>query len=204
LPFLEGYLLGLGLILLIGPVLFVLLQSTLEGGRTQGLAVALGIFISDIIAILLCGLGFEAWLRSPAVEPWLALSGAGLLLGFGLHSLFKPKLQRPKGPKALDLLTAFGRGFLINFVNPFVFMIWLGIVALGSARHGENRSLVAFMSGSVLAVLSLDCLKVLFAHRLNPLLNPKHLRWLLRSSGFILLAFGTRLLLYGIQTLSQL
>ena len=46
--FIEGYLLGLLLIVLIGPVLFVLLNITLTQGRRHGIAVALGICMSDL------------------------------------------------------------------------------------------------------------------------------------------------------------
>ena len=80
-PLLEGYLTGLALIVLIGPVLFVLLRATLERGRPHGFAVALGIFVSDVIAVLLCTLGLARFLRDGQVQMWLALGGGGPWLG---------------------------------------------------------------------------------------------------------------------------
>lgn len=195
-PLLEGYLIGLSLILLIGPVLFVLLYTSLEGGRAQGLSVAFGIFISDVIAVLLCALGFEAWLKDPVVEPWLALGGGLLLLSFGAQALLKPQIKPPErgAARKLSLLSAFSRGFLVNFVNPFVFMVWIGILALGSARH-SGWGLAAFMSGCLLGILTLDILKVLLAERIQRHLSAARLKWIIRGSALLLLAFGLRLLL---------
>jgi threonine/homoserine/homoserine lactone efflux protein len=198
-PLLEGYATGLALIVLIGPVLFVLVQSTLERGKSHGFAVALGIFVSDVIAVLLCGLGAAAFFDDPGVQPWLALGGAVLLVGLGLRYLIKPTLNRPvdESPTAASWAGFFAKGFLVNFVNPFVFMVWLGIIGAAAARHGYDRDLVGFMSGAVLGVFTLDLLKVLLAHRLRPLLKPKVLRVVLRISGLLLLGFGVRLIVYA-------
>ncbi len=198
--FVEGYLSGLGLIVLIGPVLFVLLRSTLERGRAQGMAVAIGIFVSDVLAVALCALGAATFLRRPDVEPWLALAGGALLVGFGVNSWRAPaKASRAEIPGGAARLTGFFvRGFLVNFVNPFVFMVWLGIIAAASLRHGYGAGLFWFMAGSVLAVLTLDVSKVLLAHKIRPLLSPKALRMVLRVSGALLLAFGARLVLVGL------
>ena len=195
-PLLEGYLTGLALVVLIGPVLFVLLRSTLERGRAAGLAVALGIFASDVLAVALCALGLASRLQDPRVGPWLAGAGGLLLLGFGGRYLIAPALAPPEDGRlsALTLAGFFGRGFLVNFVNPFVFMVWIGIVGLGATRHGAGPGLAAYLVGAVLGILTLDLTKVLLAHRLRPLLAPRALAIVLRVSGVLLLGFGVRLL----------
>jgi threonine/homoserine/homoserine lactone efflux protein len=198
-PLLEGYATGLALIVLIGPVLFVLVQSTLDRGRGHGLAVALGIFVSDIIAVLLCGFGAAAFFDDPRVQPWLALGGAVLVVALGLSYLIAPTLTRPvdESPTAASWASFFAKGFLVNFVNPFVFMVWLGIIGAAALRHGYDHDLAWFMSGAVLGVLTLDLLEVLLAHRLRPLLKPEVLRIVLRASGVLLLGFGARLIAFA-------
>ncbi|MBW2528031.1 MAG: LysE family translocator [Deltaproteobacteria bacterium] len=198
-PLLEGYLTGLALIVLIGPVLFVLVQSTLERGRGHGFAVALGIFVSDVIAVSICGLGAAAFLDDPRSKPLLALGGAIVVLALGLRYVLAPAvtMKPDESPTAASWAGFFARGFLVNFVNPFVFMVWLGIIGAAGARHGYDGDLIWFMGGAVLGVLTLDSLKVLLAHRLRPLLRPKALRIVFRVSGLLLVGFGVRLLAFA-------
>lgn len=198
--FLEGYVTGLALVVLIGPVLFVLLQATLERGRGPGFAVALGIFVSDIVAVVLCTLGVARYLQDPGVERWLALGGGALLLGFGLRYLLAPGVKGATDVKldARGFVGFFTRGFAVNFINPFVFMVWIGIVGAATVRHGYDGDLAWFLAGTVLGIFTLDSAKVIFAHRIRPLLAPRVLKTVFRISGVLLLAFGLRLLFVGL------
>jgi len=198
--FLEGYATGLALIMLIGPVLFVLLGATLERGRGPGFAVALGIFVSDIVAVLLCTFGVAPHLQAPGVARWLALGGGALLLGFGVFYLVAPGVKAARDVKldARGWLGFFVRGFGVNFVNPFVFMVWIGIIGAATVRHGFDLDLAWFLSGTLLGILTLDSLKVIFAHRIRPLLAPRVLRILFGVSGVVLVGFGLRLVYAGL------
>ena len=55
--FLQGYLLGLSMIVFIGPVFFLLIRISLEFGTSAGVWVAIGIIISDILCVILSFLG---------------------------------------------------------------------------------------------------------------------------------------------------
>ena len=57
---LEGYVIGLGMVIFIGPVFFLLLNSSLQSGVKAGVAVALGIIVSDIICVALCYYGLSS------------------------------------------------------------------------------------------------------------------------------------------------
>ena len=120
--FLEGYLVGLGLILLIGPVFFTLLQSTLQYDYKSGLAVALGIFVSDVICVLLCSLGVAPLLEQSHNQLIFSCLGAIMLFGFGLTFLLKPVLdfKTTLKLKATDYVSFFAKGFLVNFVNQVI------------------------------------------------------------------------------------
>ena len=61
--YLEGFLLGLGTALFIGPVFFYLLKITLEQGFQYGFIVALGIILSDIVCVAICSTGISPLLK---------------------------------------------------------------------------------------------------------------------------------------------
>ena len=198
--FLQGYLIGLGLIVLIGPVFFVLLQTTLQYGRWPGLTVAFGIFVSDIIAVALCVLGARAFFENQSNQKWIAWGGGLLLLAFGLKYLLKPTLPAMKEIKLskLDYFGFFSKGFLINFVNPFVFLVWLGIIANAGKIYGYSQNLAFFLIGTLLAILTLDSLKALFADKLKGIMRPNVLKIIFRISGVLLILFAARLIFSGI------
>lgn len=197
--FFEGYAVGLALIVLIGPVLFVLLKSTLERGAPQGLSVAFGIFVSDIIAVVLCAFGVVQFLQQPQVLPFFVYGGGLLLLVLGSRYILAPAIHTDSKDyqTGTSLLGFFAKGFLVNFVNPFVFMVWIGITGAATVRYGFGWELAWFLTGVLLGIFTLDVTKVFLAQRIKPLLKPRWLKICFRVSGFALVAFALRLFFLG-------
>ena len=176
--FLEGYLVGLGLILLIGPVFFTLLQSTLQYDYKSGLAVAWGIFVSDVVCVLLCSYGAAPLLEQKHNQLIFSCLGAVILFGFGLKFLIKPSLnfETSLQLKATDYVGFFAKGFLVNFVNPFVFLVWISIIGMATTKYELQQQVNIYLIGVLLGILTTDTLKALFAHNIKILLEPKYLQ----------------------------
>ena len=147
----EGYLAGLTLVILIGPVLFVLLHATLTQGRLSGVAVALGIFISDVLAVELCLWGGGEWVRSAQVQTLLAGSGGLILLVLGLRYFLTSPLNLVTQPSlSTTKLSGFLlKGFLVNFVNPFAFAFCWIVPAIG----GNVARLATYKASALYATL---------------------------------------------------
>ena len=193
--FFKGFLLGLSFIVFIGPVLFTLLKSTLQYGLKSGFAVALGIFMSDVLAVLLCAFGAAAFFKDFDNQFYIAIIGGIILLALGFKYIFKPNLQiaNKLKLKKRHYFNFFAKGFFINFINPFVFLVWIGVIGFASGVYGWGSSLLMYLIGTLLAILLTDTLKVLFAHRLKKLLQPQMLRPIYQAIGVLLVLFGLRL-----------
>ncbi len=198
--FLKGYLVGLALIILVGPVFFTLLQSTLQYNYKSGLAVALGIFISDIICVLLCSFGAASFFNTRENQVIIGLLGAFILIGFGLNYLLRPPQTQEinLSLSSSDYVGFFAKGFLVNFVNPFVFLVWLGIIANAATTYGYTYILAIYLTGALLGILTTDSLKAIFAHKIKPFLQVKHFQYLYRIIGVLLLVFGIRFLYFSL------
>ncbi|MBU1536951.1 LysE family transporter, partial [Myxococcota bacterium] len=98
-PLLTGFATGLALIILVGPVFFLLLRVTLERGRVAGVCVAMGIFISDLAAVLLIYYGFSALFTSADFQRWSALVGAVLISALGVSYIIRPGLPKTSRKK---------------------------------------------------------------------------------------------------------
>lgn len=194
---LNGYLIGLSFVVFVGPVFFTLLQNTLHRGRMAGLMVALGIIVSDLIVVALCLAGTIKFLQNDAYRIYVSLLGATILLAIGLRYIFKPSLATQGHTKFTGLFGAFASGFLVNFVNPFVFGVWLTAINYGGLAHGFQQGLYLYVAGCLLGILTTDVLKVILAHRIKPLLQAQRLAIAFKVIGAVLVGFGIRLVVYA-------
>lgn len=199
-PFFEGVKIGLMLSILAGPLLFALLQAGIERGMRGGFSVALGIWISDglFIAALCWGFSFFYELSTqPGFRFWITLLGAVTLGSGGLSLLFSKKAAGPTSfaPSRKTDLQLLGKGFLINTINPFTVFFWMGAIgAMAVQQQFSPGDLWLLCLGILLTILLTDSAKVLFAKGIRRFLSPRHIGWLRRISGLILLGFGLWLL----------
>lgn len=200
--FFEGYLWGLAMVVFIGPVFFTLLHGAFQYGFKSGFAVAFGIFVSDIVAVAVCYMGAgtaEKFFTNPSNQFYIALLGAAILLGMGIKYVIKPSLNTDAEIelKTSDYLNFFIKGFIVNFVNPFVFVVWISLIGYESSKYGFGPQLIIFLTAALLGILTTDTLKAAFAHKIKSLLKPQFLLWTYRVIGGILVVFGCRLLYYA-------
>lgn len=196
---LTGILLGLSTLLFIGPVLFYLLKSSIESGFKAGIAVAIGIIVGDVICVFLALFGAKYFFENETNQMWLALAGGILLSIIGLKYIIKPDLNIENGKKMSNksLLLYFTNGFLINFVNPFVFAVWLGFVSYNQSKYGDNETIVSLII-TLAVILSTDLLKAFYSQKILSLIRPERLRVIFKVFGVVMLLFAMRLLIYAI------
>jgi len=193
----TGFLLGISTLLFIGPVFFYLLKSSLESGYKAGIAVALGIIIGDIIYVVLVLKGIGGFLHNEGNSKWMALLGGLLLMGMGIKYLLNPASKKEVHGKlkSKSLLVYTINGFIINFVNPFVFGVWVVFLTINQSKFEKESSVIISMT-TILAVIFLtDILKALFAHKLKKFMNESRLKTMYKVFGVIMIVFGSRLIL---------
>jgi threonine/homoserine/homoserine lactone efflux protein len=203
-PILKGLLLGLILSISIGPVIFAIIKQSLTYGKRSGYAFVAGVSTSDISLLLVCNLFtslFELVLEHKAT---IALLGAGFLLISGLYTLFFKKIVIENTSEAgetssskIDLIKSFLSGYLMNTLNPSVFLFWFAWTAAIGASAEDSTSplkykLIVFSTCLVFVLVS-DLLKVVLAGSLRPRLTEKSLIWINRASGIIILTFSVAL-----------
>ena len=205
-PILKGLLLGLILSISIGPVIFAIIKQSLTNGKRSGYAFVAGVSSSDFVLLFICNVFTSLFNLVLNHKSAIALAGAGFLLIMGLYTLFFKKLKLEnmgsdgvnKTVSIKDLVSSYFSGFLMNTLNPSVFLFWFAWTAAinNSADNTPNPiqyNLVVF--GACLGfVLLSDLLKVFLAGKLRPRLTEKNLLWINRFSGMIILIFSAVLL----------
>lgn len=198
--FWSGVLLGLGLAILVGPLVFTLIQASLEEGPCAGFAVAAGIWWSDLLFILAVWFGMntvQQLVSSPWFEPIVGSLGGVILLavGIGLWRSPVPELNfSGNSVSGQSLFRWFRTGFLVNTVNPFTFFFWLS-VAGGSALLDQPVQADGWLYlGIFVTILLTDSAKVILAKLIRHRLRQQHILLLRRVSGIVLIGAGVFLI----------
>lgn len=195
--FLKGLLFGMGLMLAMGPVFFTIIQTSLQRGFRTAIIVATGVMLSDVFYIALVSFGLSQFLDNDQFKLFLALAGGVIMFSYGLVLFFrKVKAKHFEeigwGDNALKYLA---KGWLINFLNPFVFVFWIGIAGMSHVDYGSQLShQLAFFTGIVSMVYTSDIIKSYLANRLRGIVTPKLISNLNKALGVLLIGSGIWLL----------
>lgn len=197
---LKGVLFGLVLAMLIGPVFFSLIETSIEKGFIPGLLVAIGITFSDTVYILISYFGLTTLLDEQTMEKYLGFMGGLILVGFGVFSFFKSR-KRKEVKLNVDsegFKRFIAKGFMINGLNPMVLFFWVGAISLATVEYElkENYILIFFIS-IIVTVFSTDLLKVYLAHKLRVFVTPGFIKIMNILTGIVMVIFGIRLFIYA-------
>ncbi len=195
-----GY--GLMLSVLVGPVFFTLIQTSIERGFRSGVFVAAGISLSDALCIAIAYLGISNLLESHEFKRNLSYFGGFVLLCFGAYYLFiknrKPVVYNPAHIAERKPVRLMAKGFVINGFNPMVLFFWIATVGVASGHFGytTNGKAAVFFCSIVATVFVTDVLKAKLSDKLRQLLTTRLVRMMNFIVGVIMLVFGLKLIFF--------
>lgn len=200
---LKGIVSGLVLALLIGPVFFSIIQTSIERGFLSGVLVAVGVSLSDALYIFLAYMGLSQVFSNGDNQRYMAYFGGAILFAFGAYYLFI-KSRKILDFKSVNIKSTspwrlISKGFIINGLSPMVLIFWLGTVSVATGEFGYTTTaqVVTFFSAIVATVLLTDIIKAKLADKLRTVMTPRLVRVMNLVLGVVMLIFGGRLLLYA-------
>lgn len=197
---------------MIGPVFFLLLETSIRKGVRAALSFDLGVLISDIIYILIAYIFYSevSNLTKGENEGILKIIGGSLFLVYGIVTFFKTPKEHleqdleKNSHTTKDYIKLFIKGLILNMANPMVIFYWFSVMALGAKTDSSDVSFSTQMFIYITTLLgvffSIDVLKIIGAKKLRPFINNRVLKSLSRITGAVLFAFGIVLLMQGILT----
>ena len=191
---LQGLALGFYLAIQPGPSFFALLETSSKRGFKSGLALAFGVFLSDLFCVALAYLGVAQLFNAPENEKLIGLSGGTILVAFGLYSLIhKKKLSDEKAPEiqAVNAPLYIIKGFFLNVLNPSVILLWILFVGKVSSNVDYTRFHIAMFFVTTLGtVFFTDILKAYYSNKISQRLSHTILRKFNLLLGVILFITG--------------
>jgi hypothetical protein len=197
---LNGLTLGLVLAISVGPVIFTIIKQSLNNGKEGGFSFVIGVWLSDAILIFISNVFSELVSSIMKFQTVLAVAGSIFLFSMGVYYLFFKKIILQNQGESVqkfskkDMLKILSSGFLINTLNPSVFLFWLGTATAFASQYGFLERITIF-SVCLGVNIGADSLKVLLAGKLRSRLTLHNLNIINKISGSILIAFGISLLI---------
>ncbi|HRE66716.1 MAG TPA: LysE family transporter [Cyclobacteriaceae bacterium] len=195
---LNGIKMGLVLAVLVGPVFFTIMQTSVERGFWSGVLVSLGVSVSDILFVTICYFGLVQFIHDPEFKEYLAYVGAVILMLFGLyHAVIKSRrpLRTLDAANEKSWYRYFFKGFVINALSPMVPVFWIGAISVASLDFGytQGYEFLFFFCVVLITVLATDLIKAYLADKLRRLVTQRLMMILNIVVGICLFAFGIRL-----------
>lgn len=194
--YLEALGIGLSLALIVGPLLITIMDATVNHGSKAGYMVALGIWISDVI---IAGMSLffiyelEPFIHAYETKMSLGIAGAIILIALGISTWRRQHAAERQIVinKRLQKRNFVWRGFLVNTVNPFTFIFWIGMVMTYMVgRHLPLPEVAAVLGVILLVIVITDSAKVELSYRLSHMLEEHLLGRFNLVISVLLIVFG--------------
>ncbi len=201
----DAILIGFFLAFMIGPVFFILIQTSITKGARAAIAFDFGVILGDIVFILMAYYGSKSLLEKIKDDPRIFYIGGLILLIYGIITYLDKTQKKVKDDENLEIipektnyLRLFIKGFLLNFINVGVLAFWLGmILVVGSNLQMDAGRIFNYFTIILVSYLITDLGKILLAKQLKKKLTPAVTYKIKRTMGIILMVFGIVLILKG-------
>jgi len=198
----EAVIVGFFLSFMIGPVFFMLIQTSILKGARAAIAFDLGVVLGDIAFISIAYYGSKRLLESIKDDPRLFFIGGIILLVYGIIT-YLDKSQKTVVddetlvlPEKTNYIKLFLKGFLLNFINVGVLAFWLGmIVVIGPNLEMDGERIFKYFSIILISYFITDIGKIVLAKQLKKKLTPAVIYKVKRGMGVLLMVFGVALML---------
>ena len=198
--------LGIFLSFLIGPVFFVLLETSAVKGFRAALVFDLGVVLADVFFILIAYFSSYRLIQSLKKDPAIFIFGGILMLTYGLISFIKlRKITSKTNEDDVEIVfqkknyrALFIKGFLLNFINIGVLLFWfLILITIGPKLELETSRMLTFFTSVILTYLFVDMGKILLAKQLKHKMTPKNILNIKKLISILLILFGMTIMLQG-------
>ncbi|MGB1392098.1 MAG: LysE family translocator [Flavobacteriaceae bacterium] len=195
---------GFFLSFMIGPVFFMLIQTSIVKGARAAIAFNLGVILGDVTFIVIAYFGSRHLLERIKDDPRLFFIGGLILIVYGAIT-YLDKSEKKEIEESIKLpvnnnnyFRLIFKGFFLNFINIGVLAFWLGlIVVIGPTLDMNPTHIFYYFSIIICSYFITDLGKIILAKQLKNKLTATVVYSIKRFMGILLIVFGVGLMLKG-------
>jgi len=200
---------ALSLFFSFGPSFFTQIRTSIQYGFKKSYPFAFGVSVGDVIIVfLMLTVLKNADLYSLVHNVWVASIGGGVMILMAIY-FFKKEVTSLEGYEGKEPRIKFKskdgeprrryiffQGFLINFINPTIWIYWISVITLITGEL--NMSIFeryVFFIGVMGSTLGMDILKCKLASMLQRIMTAKVLNVTNKVCSIILFCFAAYLII---------
>ena len=202
---LSGIPWGIFLSFMIGPVFFILLETSIIKGFRAAFVFDLGVVTADIFFIAIAYLGSYRLIQNLKDKPSLFIFGGILMLVYGAISFVNLRKEKKIDTDSIDneiIKKDYGsiyiKGFFLNIINIGVLGFWMAIIlSTGPKLEMQTSRMLTFLTTVIVTYLLVDCIKIVLAKQLKTKMTPNNILKVKKGISIVLMIFGIVLMTQG-------
>ena len=187
---------GLGFMLslvFIGPIFFLLIETSFSRGPKHALALDFGVITADLLCIIAAYYASADIVSLIDKHPGFYRITAILILSYGIVMMVtKTKMHLPGEEKIIsqNYIKTFLNGFLLNLLNVGVVLFWLVTVIGVRNQYPDTETLILYLAIVIATYLAIDFAKIFLAKQFHDRLTQKLANNIRKGVGIVLIIFS--------------
>ena len=200
---------GLGFMLslvFIGPIFFLLIETSFSRGHKHALALDIGVISADILCIVASYFASGDIVTIIDDHPGFYRITALIVFVYGIFMMVsKTKMHLPDEAKFIsqNYFKTFINGFLFNLLNVGVILFWLFTVISVRNQYPDTQNFILYVSFVIATYLIIDLVKILLAKQFHYKLTERLANNIRKGVGIILIIFSFFIFLQSYKKFNQ-
>ncbi|MBW8362536.1 MAG: LysE family transporter [Kaistella sp.] len=200
---------GLGIMLslvFIGPIFFLLIETSFSRGPKHALALDLGVIFADILCIAAAFFASGDLVEIIDKHPGFYRITSFIILIYAVYMIVsKTKMHLPGEEKMIEqnYLKTFLNGFFFNILNIGVVLFWLVTVISVRNAYPKLDEFLLYMTAVMGTYLVIDFFKISLAKQFHYKLTEKLANQIRKGVGFVLVGFSIFIFLQSFKMFNQ-
>lgn len=206
---------GLGIMLslfFIGPIFFLLIETSFSRGPKHALSLDFGVITADLLCIIASYHAIKKYTSQELSEvidnhPIFYWVTAVIVFIYGVYMIAsKTKMHISNEHKLINqnYIKTFFNGFLFNILNIGVLLFWLVTVITAKKKYPDFSNFVIYIALIITTYFAIDLIKIFLAKQFHYKLTEKLANTIRKIVGFILIVFGFIIFLQSFPRFNQL
>lgn len=201
--------LGLGIMLslvFIGPIFFLLIETSFSRGPRHALALDFGVIAADILCIVAAYFASADLVNIIDKHPGFYRITAIIVFTYGIYMMMSSTKMHVEGEEKLigqNYVKTFFNGFAFNILNIGVVLFWLVTVISVRNAYPKIEDFCLYIALVVGTYLSIDILKIILAKQFHYKLTDKLANRIRKGVGVILLIFSILIFMQSFAKFNQ-
>lgn len=190
--------------ILIGPVFFLLIETSIRRSWKSAVVLDLGVIAADLLCISAAYFGskdFALYVTSHPKFYRIYIMAGFFVLIYGIFMYYsKPKLHLDTNQQQVisnNYLRTFFNGFIMNMLNIGVIVFWFVIVSSIMIKYPEPSDFMLYIGIVLLTYFMIDLVKIFLAGKLQKRITDEKVFQIRKGVGICLLIFGIIISLKG-------